>query len=96
MASTKAVKSPAIYPLTLEDDGNIEVGLSCVFHGLHSKPASLLSLFHIFALSSDTEQMPYTVIEAMASGLPVAATGRRRYSTHGGCRQPIVCDAAQQ
>jgi glycosyltransferase involved in cell wall biosynthesis len=28
----------------------------------------------IFALTSDTEQMPYTVLEAMAAGLPVVAT----------------------
>jgi glycosyltransferase involved in cell wall biosynthesis len=30
--------------------------------------------FDVFALTSDTEQMPYTVLEAMAAGLPVAAT----------------------
>jgi glycosyltransferase involved in cell wall biosynthesis len=30
--------------------------------------------FDIFALSSDTEQMPLSVIEAMASGLPVVST----------------------
>jgi glycosyltransferase involved in cell wall biosynthesis len=28
----------------------------------------------VFALSSDTEQMPLAVIEAMASGLPISAT----------------------
>ncbi len=31
-------------------------------------------MFDIFALSSDTEQMPLSVLEAMASGLAVAAT----------------------
>jgi glycosyltransferase involved in cell wall biosynthesis len=30
--------------------------------------------FDIVALSSDTEQMPMAVLEAMAAGLPVAAT----------------------
>lgn len=37
-------------------------------------PESVYCDFDIFALSSDTEQAPLTVMEAMASGLPVVAT----------------------
>jgi glycosyltransferase involved in cell wall biosynthesis len=44
------------------------------FTGHLSDPAPLYAAFDIFALSSDTEQMPLSVIEAMAAGLPVAAT----------------------
>lgn len=44
------------------------------FVGQIDEPAPLYRLFDIFALSSDTEQMPLSVIEAMASGLPIAAT----------------------
>ena len=39
-----------------------------------SDPAPLLRAFDIFALSSDTEQMPLSLLEAMAAGLPTAAT----------------------
>jgi len=38
------------------------------------RPETIYPAFDVFALSSDTEQMPYTIIEAMAAGLPVAAT----------------------
>lgn len=36
-------------------------------------PESVFGTFDIFALSSDTEQMPNALLEAMAAGLPVAA-----------------------
>lgn len=44
------------------------------FLGHVADPAPLYAGFDIFALSSDTEQMPISVLEAMAAGLPVAAT----------------------
>ena len=44
------------------------------FTGHRDNPAETLATFDIFALSSDTEQMPISVLEAMASALPIAAT----------------------
>lgn len=44
------------------------------FLGHVEDPAVLLRGMDIFALASDTEQMPFAVLEAMASGLPVACT----------------------
>ena len=44
------------------------------FTGQRDDTPALYAGFDIFALSSDTEQMPLSVIEAMASGLPVVAT----------------------
>ncbi len=43
------------------------------FTGHSAKPETALTGFDIFALSSDTEQMPISLVEAMASSLPVAA-----------------------
>jgi glycosyltransferase involved in cell wall biosynthesis len=45
-----------------------------IFAGHVTDPAPFYAGFDVFALSSDTEQMPIAVIEAMAAGLPVAAT----------------------
>ncbi len=46
----------------------------CGSPGMSTIPRRCTADFDVFALSSDTEQMPLSVIEAMAAGLPVAAT----------------------
>lgn len=50
-----------------------EMGLADRVHFLgHQPPDKLLGLLDVFAISSDTEQMPLSVLEAMAAALPVA------------------------
>ncbi len=44
------------------------------FTGYLSDPATRLKDFDLFALSSDTEQQPIALLEAMALGMPVVAT----------------------
>lgn len=52
------------------------LGLSSHIHfaGHVSKPDILIKSMDIFAMSSDTEQMPISLLEAMAAGCPVVST----------------------
>jgi len=58
----------------LEAQAN-ELGIaqSVQFLGAVDRPETVLSQLDILALSSDTEQMPNSVLEAMAAALPVAS-----------------------
>jgi glycosyltransferase involved in cell wall biosynthesis len=44
------------------------------FTGHIPRPEAVMGAFDLFAMTSDTEQMPYAVLEAMAARLPVVAT----------------------
>ncbi len=79
-----AVTSPPV-SLLIVGDGPERPGLEALsadlglgdrvrFVGHQADPRPFLEQMDIFALSSDTEQMPLSLLEAMASALPVAAT----------------------
>jgi glycosyltransferase involved in cell wall biosynthesis len=53
---------------------SLDLASRVVFAGHVPEPSALYRAFDVFALTSDTEQMPMTVLEAMAAALPVAAT----------------------
>lgn len=52
----------------------LNIGHRVHLPGHVAAPAKVLGLFDLFALSSDSEQFPIGVIEAMAAGLAVAST----------------------
>ena len=55
-------------------DLNKALKANIVFEGATSAPETALARMDIFVMTSDTEQMPLSVIEAMAAGLPIVAT----------------------
>ncbi len=69
----------------------VRLGLSdhVTFTGAMDHPERALTGFDIFAMSSDTEQMPLGALEAMAAGLPIV-------STDAGDIQAMVADANRQ
>jgi glycosyltransferase involved in cell wall biosynthesis len=77
-----------------------ELGLSerVVFTGFIDRPGSLLGELDVFVLTSDTEQMPLCVLEAMASGLPVLATdvGDLRILLPPESRDPCLFERADE
>ena len=77
----------AHYPchLTIVGDGPLRADLQALvcslgvenaieFTGYSATPLAHLATFDLFALSSDTEQLPIALLEAMAVGMPVVAT----------------------
>ena len=67
-----------------------------VFTGHQSDPVPLLRALDVLCMSSDSEQMPIALVEAMASGLPVAATavGDIR-SMLGADQEPYVVELSE-
>jgi glycosyltransferase involved in cell wall biosynthesis len=65
--------------------------------GFLSEPARWIGHFDIFALSSDSEQFPISLVEAMAAGLPAVATqvGDIPFIVSDD-NKPLIVDAADE
>lgn len=65
--------------------------------GFLPDPASYIGRFDIFALSSDSEQFPISLIEAMAAGLPAVATAVGDVVTMvSDDNRPLIVDPADE
>jgi glycosyltransferase involved in cell wall biosynthesis len=53
---------------------SLQIAGDVFFAGHSTRAENWLAAFDVFALSSDTEQMPLSLLEAMASGLPCVCT----------------------
>jgi len=58
----------------LGEAARLGVAEQVVLAGAMANPERLLGRFDVFALTSDTEQMPNSILEAMASGRAILAT----------------------
>jgi glycosyltransferase involved in cell wall biosynthesis len=59
----------------LAEARGLDIAERLVLPGFLPDPARYLGLFDIFALSSNSEQFPISLVEAMAAGLPAVCTG---------------------
>lgn len=75
----------------------LNLGDRVIFAGFVNRPERIIGLFDVYALSSDTEQMPNTVLQAMAAGQPVAglAVGDVRDIVSPDNR-PLIADPADE
>ena len=66
----EGIERPALEALV----GRLDLGDRVTFLGQVASPETVLQTLDVFALTSQTEQMPFSLLEAMAAGLPVLAT----------------------
>jgi glycosyltransferase involved in cell wall biosynthesis len=73
------------------------VGGRLLMPGFLADPALWIGRFDIFALSSDSEQFPISLVEAMAAGLPAVATAVGDVARMvADDNRPLIVDAADE